>query len=652
MNSPNDIRENILIVFADAPAGEALRLQIESLGCTCTLLEAVSPDVDLTEAPCCAVAIVDAAIPQCEAFIASMQKRLPEMEVVVAAPKGDIEAAMGRFQDLAYEFLPYPASATVLSVMLRRIRRPLRVVGGNPLSETRVKKMIGDERFLAVWQIVEKMSSFIAQISNDVQGGVRYFNELPYFVSVHDRKGNVLAANRIYEKYLHKAPCARSWDIYVGKRAAPQACPLGRTLRSGEPMTTHALVRYRSGAKIPVIVHTAPIRNQKGEIELVLEVFAGSREIEKLAEEVRNTEQRYRQLFNDVPCMIAVLDERFRITAINQRFKENFGEKIGKNFFDIFRPGRFPPYRDPIVQSFRDTQPHTGEMVLTSQNGTQYNMMARTAPIITPSNRLSQVLVMFTDVTEKRRLKDNLSALGLMVGTVSHSLKGSLTGLDAALYLIDTGFYRSVPARIEEGLDVAKLMVERIRKLVLNVLFYSKERKLETEIVDIIEFAGDLAANMDNKIRAANIRFVFDVAPDAGRFTVDTGLLRSALINVLENAIEACIEDRRDIAHEIRFVVTPEDGFVLFKIADNANGMDELEKKRIFNLFYSSKGNRGTGIGLFVTREVLTKHGGTIHAESMRGSGTCFYIRVPRIEDTAGQRHRRMAVVGKNSRIK
>jgi PAS domain S-box-containing protein len=83
----------------------------------------------------------------------------------------------------------------------------------------------------------------------------------------------------------------------------------------------------------------------------------------------------------------------------------------------------------------------------------------------------------FMDFSELRRLQGNLSTLGLMIGTISHSLKSCLTGLDASVYLIETGFYRNKPARIEEGIDVTKLMIDRIGKLVHNVPEYVNENE-------------------------------------------------------------------------------------------------------------------------------------------------------------------------------
>ena len=69
---------------------------------------------------------------------------------------------------------------------------------------------------------------------------------------------------------------------------------------------------------------------------------------------------------------------------------------------------------------------------------------------------------------------------------------------------------------------------------------------------------------------------------------------------------------------------------VSMEIADNGIGMDQDQKANLFNLFYSSKGQRGTGLGLFITKKVVEKHGGTIACESSPGSGARFYLVMPR----------------------
>jgi len=237
----------------------------------------------------------------------------------------------------------------------------------------------------------------------------------------------------------------------------------------------------------------------------------------------------------------------------------------------------------------------------------------------------------FMDISELRRMQGNLSALGLMIGTISHSLKSCLTGLDASLYLIETGFYRNKPARIEEGIDVTKLMVDRIRKLVLDILYYSKERDLKLETMEAWRFARDLAETVAGRIRAADIAFEMNLPKGLGQFRVDGDTLRPALVNILENAMEACIEDHRPgIAHWIRFDAHADDDQVVFQITDNGPGMTEDQVARSFQLFYSSKGSKGTGIGLFVTRKVIRQHGGSVTVESKPGHGARFVITLPR----------------------
>ncbi|RPH52119.1 MAG: PAS domain S-box protein [Desulfobacteraceae bacterium] len=314
--------------------------------------------------------------------------------------------------------------------------------------------------------------------------------------------------------------------------------------------------------------------------------------------------------------------EFVRITG----FSEN--ELMGTDPMDLVHED----YRDYVRQNavsmlkgYSDT-PYV--FCVRDKNGQTHWVLETVTPVAHDGRRA--VLGYFMDISELRRMQGNLSALGLMIGTISHSLKGCLTGLDASLYLIETGFYRNKPARIEEGIDVTKLMIDRIRKLVLDILYYSKERELKLENLEVWRFAKDLAESMEARIRAANIAFETDFSKKIGKFRVDNDILRPALINILENAMEACIEDQRSIEHRIRFCAHGDADQVVLEISDNGPGMDDDQIHRIFQLFYSSKGTKGTGIGLFVTRKVIRQHGGCVTVESKPGHGARFVITLPR----------------------
>lgn len=579
---------------------------------------------------CPALLIISAEMPGSMRFLETALSQDPEVQSLLICEPHRLSRIMADFRDQATDFLPRPLNLTALDVSLRRARRFILMRRKLEAAAEKTAWKVDTERFVAVRQIVDKLSLIISEIANDVQGGIRYFNEMPYFVSIHSHDCKVLATSPAYKARLGNKIYHDSWEIYAEHQASRESCPVGRTVDTGNVLTTRATVRYLSGARVPVIVHTSPVFNDDGEVELVLEVFAGTKEIDRLSEEIASTQQRYQQLFDAVPCHVVVLDLKLRLAAFNRRFREDFGEHTGQIFFDIFRQVSPPRAHCPITQTLQDGMSHQSQMVLTAQTGEPYNVLAWTSPIKTAAGKLIQTLVIFADITELRKLQDNLSSLGLMIGTISHNLKGSLTGLDAGLYLIETGFYRDKPGRIEEGLDVAKLMADRIRRLVYDILYYVKERDLEPEKVDAIKFASDVAANIETRIRGADITFHCEFAPDTGEFEADPGLVRSALTNILENAMEACIEDQNAKSYQIDFILRGEQDSILVEIADNGMGMAEAQMKNMFSLFYSSKGRKGTGLGLFITHKVIQKHGGSISVDSRPGGGARFFIRLPR----------------------
>jgi signal transduction histidine kinase len=112
---------------------------------------------------------------------------------------------------------------------------------------------------------------------------------------------------------------------------------------------------------------------------------------------------------------------------------------------------------------------------------------------------------------------------------------------------------------------------------------------------------------------------------------VDAGVLASALTNILENALEACIEDNSNKAHKIIFGVKQEEDDIIFDVSDNGIGMDKETRDKMFTLFYSSKGSKGTGLGLFISNKIIEQHEGSVQVDSNPGEGSRFIVRMPKI---------------------
>jgi PAS domain S-box-containing protein len=521
----------------------------------------------------------------------------------------------------------------------RRLRRQTAEI--TRTIEQRYARRLETERFLTVKQIVDTLSAFIGRIARDVEGGVRYFNEMPYFVAIHDRQGRVLAANRPYRLLLGGRAGDASCLVYEGRSGSSDECPAGRTLRTGNTQESREIVRYRSGAPVPVIVHTAPIYNNDGEVELVLEVAAGSQDVDHLRTELQHTQQRYQLLFDAVPCYVAGLDRQLRVTTANRLFTEEFGERTGASFREVFLVDDGDFDGSPIPKTLREGKAFNGELALTGPNGRRYHMLVWTSPMTTAAGKLMQVLVIFLDITRIRELQSSLASLGLMVSSISHSIKGVLTGLDAGLYLLNKGLFSRDDAQVQSGLEIVRSISERIRKMVMDILFCAKERELQCERTDLRAFAEDTARTVKPLFDGKNVELVCEFDRDLGCFEVDPAMLRSALVNLLENAADACAAEGGVKSYRTFFRVEANAETAAFLVEDNGIGMTPEQLKSLFTVFFSTKGSRGTGLGLYIADRIVRRHGGTITVDSAVGRGARFGVMIPRRAPTPeGQEQR------------
>ncbi len=235
-------------------------------------------------------------------------------------------------------------------------------------------------------------------------------------------------------------------------------------------------------------------------------------------------------------------------------------------------------------------------------------------------------------VREKTELQDHLSSLGLMISSISHGIKGLLTGLDGGMYLLEKGFTSKNKGQIAEGWQIVKQMVEHIRKMVLDIIFYAKERDLRWERIDALSFAEEVAKVFESKIKNQGIEFEKDFDSKIGKFEIDAGHVHSALLNILDNAADACSRDKAKTAHKIILSVKQEKGHIIFDVADNGVGMDAETREKLFTPFFSLKGKNGTGLGLFIANKIIEQHGGEITVKSKLRQGTSFRIKMPKMQ--------------------
>ena len=632
--------QKLLLVDDEAGIRKVLSISLSDIGYTVFTAENGEEALKIFRKETPPIVLSDIKMPGMDGIelLRTIKHENPDTEVIMITGHGDMDLAIKSLKYRAIDFVTKPINDDVLEIALNRanekilMRQQLREYTENLEALVREKsaKLIEVERQVAVGQAVESLSSAMRDIAGDLEGGLTYFNEMPCYVSVHSPKLKIVAANPLFRKRLGDKVGHNSWEIYESTAGGSFQCPAEQTFKTGKGLRTRAVVKTTNDDKAAVIVHTAPIRNQDGDIELVVEISADITEVKRLRQELLRTQQRYQQLFDEVPCYISVQDRKFRLTATNRRFKEDFDVQLGAFCYNGYKHRDEPCPNCPVAKTFQDGHSHQTEMVVTSKYGEQYNVLIWTAPLRNAAGEITHVMEMSTNITQIRQLQDHLSSLGLKISSISHGIKSLLTGLDGGVYLVDSGFAKEDPERVKEGWQDVKTVVSRIRKLVQDIFFFAKERELDRKRIDVLDFAIEVASAVEPKIKPEGVHFVCDFDESIGDVEIDSSAVRLALISVLENALDACVEDNAIKSHKIVFTAKQKESDVIFEVTDDGVGMDRETKESLFTLFFSSKGNKGTGLGLFIANKIIVQHGGKITVESTSGQGSNFRITLPK----------------------
>ncbi|WP_336884485.1 two-component system sensor histidine kinase NtrB [Desulfomonile tiedjei] len=282
----------------------------------------------------------------------------------------------------------------------------------------------------------------------------------------------------------------------------------------------------------------------------------------------------------------------------------------------------------PVEQTFLDGHAHSSEQVW-SHSGKEVYMVTHTSPISDEKGEITAVMEMCTDVTEVKLLQNELAVLGETVAGMSHAVKNILSGLEGGVYVVDSGLRTENQSKITSGWAMVKKNVSKVSDLVKDILYASKERKPEYQSCDPSKILSEIYDLYLDQAEAKGITLIRDFPSELSLGIMDPKGIHSAIANLISNAIVACCEDPEIEERWIKISARVENDNLIASVKDNGPGMPEEVRQNLFKKFFSTKGSRGTGLGLVVTRKVIEEHGGTIWVESSPGQGTEFFIRVP-----------------------
>ncbi len=236
---------------------------------------------------------------------------------------------------------------------------------------------------------------------------------------------------------------------------------------------------------------------------------------------------------------------------------------------------------------------------------------------------------------ESRQFQDALvkaerfAAMGQTIAVLSHHIKNILQGVRGGSHLIRMGLDQSQEQLIRQGWGIVERNQTRIYDLVMDMLSFSRDRVPVLRMTDLNRLAAEVAELSAARAAEVGVTFEFRPAEELPLASFDAEGIHRAILNIVGNAIEAV----EGIEHGAVVLQTGYDrtaDMMLVAVSDNGPGIPDDQRQAIFNVFESSKGSRGTGIGLPVSRKILREHGGRVRVEGGPGQGTRFVLSWPR----------------------
>jgi len=389
----------------------------------------------------------------------------------------------------------------------------------------------------------------------------------------------------------------------------------------------------------------APIRDNDNNILGMVLVFNDVTEQYNLREAAAKSKRDMKDIMDHSPAVIYVKNMEGRYTFINQQFEKlvhmQNKDIIGKTDQDLFPKN----ISDELIRNDKAVlaAQHSLELeeIVLFDDG-PHTYVSIKFPLFDEHGNIYSSCGISTDITDRKKQDEQLhrsqkmDALGKLTGGVAHDYNNMLGVILGYSELLEAKL-SSQPALIEYLKKISHAG-ERGAKLTKKLLNFSRKRSSEVEIINFNTLLKD-ERHLLEKTLTVRIKLVFELAEDLWPVRLDSGDLEDVIINMSINAMHAIegngqltIQTSNEKINKVdaqRLNLKSGD-YVLFSITDTGSGMDEETKGKIFDPFFSTKGEQGTGLGLSQVYGFIERSDGAINVYSKPGQGTKFTLYFPR----------------------
>ena len=345
-------------------------------------------------------------------------------------------------------------------------------------------------------------------------------------------------------------------------------------------------------------------------------------------QELRQNQEFTELLLNSIDQRVVVIDPSLTIIKANRVALKAYGEGVLGRACDEPLPGG-PAVCEaaPVRRTFETGEPTTSER---SERKGEAQEIVRldTLPVRSADRKVEAVILVGRVVTAEKRLQaellhhEKMAAFGLLAAGVAHEIGNPLASIAAQLRMNRDA---TEPQRVQQTFGVVEREVDRVSRLLRDLVTFARRKRDDVTLVQLNDVVEDVSRLVVHDQRARNVRIEKKLAVGLPGVRAKEDHLMQVLLNLSLNAIDAM-----GGTGTLTIETTADAGFVTCRVCDTGPGIPPEVLPRVFEAFFTTKeAGRGTGLGLFVSRDLVESLGGRLEIERTSSEGTVFTVKLP-----------------------
>lgn len=460
-----------------------------------------------------------------------------------------------------------------------------------------------------------------------------FLERVPCCVLVVDRQFRIIRDNEKFRQTFGDGRGKLCYEVCKRRKTICTNCPAALTFDDGAEHTSNEVGVHPDGTPAYYVVSSSPLSRGASGVAHVIEIATDVTEVHQLQGELIKARDYYGSLIRNSGTGILAVDMMNRAKVMNHAAREllglNAGGLPGQRRLRQMLPAEFFGRDFEKVRTL-----DLPEALIHPRQGPEVPVRFFAVKLQSRGKQLGRAAFL-QDLREVKRLEqdkleaERLAAVGQTVAGLAHSIKNLLMGLEGGMYMVDSGLRRGNAGRIANGWEILQRNFKKTTALVKDFLSFAKGRVPELHLTDPVVLGRSVVELYRDAARAQGVELVLESGEVVAETLLDPEGVETALTNLLSNAIDAATL-REKPGGRVVLCIRDDADDLLFEVSDNGRGMDWAVKGRVFTTFFTTKGNKGTGLGLLTTRKIVQEHGGRVEVESTVGAGSLFRMRFPR----------------------